>query len=282
MGGTGHVGAAVAEALLRRGLEVTIITRDPGGAAGWSAKGAHLHHADLEDVDALRAGFQRASRAFLLNPPADPSTDIDVTERRTAAAIVSALDGAGLEKVVVASTYGAQAGRRVGDLSVLWEFEQALGSQSTPTAINRGAYYFSNWDAQLEPVRETGRLSTMFPPDMRIPMVAPADLGEVAAARLLTPASEVGVQYVEGPAHYSAADVAQAFADALDRDVEVDVVGPADWEAAFESLGFSPEAADSYARMTRVSVDGDFEMPVDPRRGPTTLEAYISALVRGG
>ena len=52
------------------------------------------------------------------------------------------------------------------------------------------------------------------------------------------------------------------------------------WEETFRALGFSPAAARSYARMTAITVDGDYEMPQDPVRGAVTLDDYVSALVR--
>ncbi|WP_202880480.1 hypothetical protein [Sinorhizobium medicae] len=145
------------------------------------------------------AAFRRGRRAFLLNPPADTTKDTDTVERRTAANILVALEGSGLEKVVAASTGGAQPGNRIGDLNVLWELEEGLRRQSIPAAINRGAYYMSNWDDLLDVVRRDGVLPTMFPEDTVIPMVAPRDLGEAAAERLLSSVNDVGVWYVEGP-----------------------------------------------------------------------------------
>jgi hypothetical protein len=70
----------------------------------------------------LRSG----RRAFLLNPPAPTSEDTDRLEHRTLESIVHALDGSGLERVVVESTYGAQRGMRIGDLSVAILFEVTL------------------------------------------------------------------------------------------------------------------------------------------------------------
>jgi uncharacterized protein YbjT (DUF2867 family) len=278
MGGTGHVGAATAATLLGRGERVVIVTRDARRASAWRDKGAVLAEADVEDVDSLRAAFRLGKRAFLLNPPADTATDTDVVERRTAANIVAALEGSGLEKVVAESTSGAQPGERIGDLSVLWEFEQGLRRQSIPAAINRAAYYMSNWDAQLEAAK-AGRLSTPFAADLDIPMVAPQDLGQVAANRLMSSLDDVGVKYVEGPKRYSSDDVASAFAAALGRPVELAVTPRDDWKAAFRKLGFSEAAADSYARMTAVSVDGGFDMPDDALRGAITLDAYIRDLL---
>jgi hypothetical protein len=61
--------------------------------------------------------------------------------------------------------------------------------------------------------------------------------------------------YVEGPEAYSPTDVAAAFAEALKRPVEVDVAPREHWLQTFESMGFSPSAARSYANMTAVTVE---------------------------
>ena len=265
MGGTGHVGSATAEALLARGQAVTIVTRSAARAAKWCDKGADIVEADVEDVASLRAAFRRGRRAFLLNPPGDTSKDTDAIERHTVANIVAALQGSGLEKVVAESTGGAQPGERIGDLSVLWELEEGLRRQPIPAAINRAAYYMSNWEWLLDSVRSTGKLPTMFPADLPIPMVAPRDLGEAAAARLMSPLDDVGVRYVEGPRRYSSKDVATAFSQALGRPVEVEVVPRDKWKETFLGLGFSEAAADSYARMTAASVDGGFDLPEEPK-----------------
>lgn len=281
MGGTGHVGAATAQALLDRGERVVIVTRDAARASAWRDKGAELVEADAEDVPSLRAAFRRGRRALLLNPPADVAADTDTVERRTVANILAALEGSELEKVVAESTGGAQAGERIGDLSVLWELEQGLLRQPIPAAINRAAYYMSNWDAQLDAAR-AGQLATLFAADLQIHMAAPRDLGEAAARRLVSPLDDVGVRFIEGPRRYSAADVAKAFSAALGSPIELTVTPRGGWEEAFRQMGFSAAAADSYARMTAVSVDGGFDMPDDALRGSTTLGAYIRDLVARG
>ena len=90
---------------------------------------------DVTDVEALQGVFRRGRRAFLLNPPAPHNTDTDVEEHRTLSAIVRALEGSGREKVVLESTYGAQPGDRIGDLSVLFESERALRHQAIPVTV---------------------------------------------------------------------------------------------------------------------------------------------------
>ncbi|MCT7307706.1 NmrA family NAD(P)-binding protein [Ralstonia wenshanensis] len=279
MGATGHVGGAVAQTLLASGEQVTILTRRPERAGRWRDKGASVAMADVEDVDSLRAAFRRGQRAFLLNPPADIAGDTDAAERRTIANILAALEDSGLEKVVAASTYGARPGQGIGDLTTLWALEEGLRRQPIPAAINRGAYYMTNWAGLLETVTQTGKLPSMFPADMPMPMVAPADLGEAAAARLLTPVEDVGVRYVEGPQRYTPQDVAQAMARTLGRGVAVEVAPRDRWETIYKGLGFSDEAARAYVRMTAVTQDEGFDMLSDVVRGHVSLADFIAAAV---
>lgn len=282
LGGTGRIGSATALALLKRGEPVTIVTRDAMHGTDLRNAGARIAVADIRDIATLRDIFRTGSRAFLLNPPADPAGDTDAEESANVAAIVAALNGSGLQKVVAASTYGARPGERCGDLTVLYEFEEMLRAQSIPAAINRGAYYMSNWLGMLNAVREGGKLPSFFPADFAFPMVAPQDLGEAAARRLMEPAGDIGLRYVEGPARYTSRDVAAAFSEELGIAVEVENIPRHAWEKTFTQFGFSKAAAQSYACMTGTVVDDEAEWPNSPERGSTSLREYVRSIVEAG
>ena len=89
---------------------------------------------------------------------------------------------------------------------------------------------------------------------------------------------ELGTHYVEGPKAYSSADVAQAFASVLGRTVSLSVTPREHWVDAFKKLGFSEPAAQSYARMTAITFDGQYDMPRDPIRGTIHLHDYLRTL----
>ena len=217
LGGTGHVGSSVAANLLEQGEDVTIITHDSKKADEWEKKGAKVAVVDVLDTDQLRKVFKTGKRLFLLNPPADPATDTVTEEKKTLASILAALKNSGIEKVVGESTYGAQPGESIGDLGVLYEMEQSLKKMNLPHSIIRAAYYMSNWDASLETAKNEGVVHTFYPVDFKLPMVAPKDIGKIAAGLLTEPSEKTGVHYVEGPEMYSSADVAGAFSIALGK-----------------------------------------------------------------
>ncbi|NUU13191.1 NAD(P)H-binding protein [Curtobacterium pusillum] len=278
MSGNGHVGSATAQELLDRGEPVTVVVRDTAAARALRDRGAAVIVADAGDEDALRAAFRAGDRALLVNPPAPVSSDTDAVEHRTADAILGALDGSGLDKVVAVSTYGVQPGERIGDLGTLWRLEHGLREQDIPAAINRHAYAMTNWDGLVGAVRADGMLPSSLPVDLRVPMVDPADLGAAAADRLQSGLDDVGVQYVEGPERYTPGDVAAALADLLGRPVRVGSMPLDDLETAFAGMGFSDVAAVSYAEMTRRTAAGP-ELPEDVRRGRTTLREHFAALL---
>ncbi|NPC72495.1 MULTISPECIES: NAD(P)H-binding protein [Corallococcus] len=281
LGATGHIGSELSRLLLARGESVTVVARSEDKLQPLRMMGAEVAPVDVKDVKALRAVFRRGQRLFLLNPPAPPTSDTDREERASLRAILEALEGVELERIVAASTFGAQAGEHIGDLGVLHEMEQALARQEVPVSIVRGAYYFTNWDMALQSAAGQGVVQTFFPPDFRLPMVAPRDLAVVAAALLTVSEARPGLFQVEGPRRYSPADVATACAQALGRPVQVESVPRARWVETFRGLGFSPEAAESYARMTEATVDGTFPEPGSTLHGRTALEDYVTERCSG-
>jgi uncharacterized protein YbjT (DUF2867 family) len=279
LGATGHVGSALAQALLAHNEPVTVVTRDAHKTQALQTKGARVAVVDVFDTPALHRVFMGGTRVFVLNPPAPPSTDTVAEERKSLRAILSALEGCTLEKIVAESTYGAQPGDGIGDLGVLHEMEQALGAGQVPFSAIRAAYYMSNWDASLKTAREEGKVHSMYPPDFKLPMVAPHDLGQFAAKLMLGSPAPSGPHYVEGPQRYSPGDVARAFSQALGRPVDVAVTPQAQWVPAFKALGFSDAAAKSYAEMTRITLEDKYE-PEKPEPGAVSLGEYITALVK--
>lgn len=277
LGGTGHVGAALVEALLSHGETVALVARDRSKARALEARGARVVIADIRDVDALRRAYRQGERLYMLNPPAAPSTDTQARERETVASMLRALEGSGIKKVVAHSTFGARPGDMIGDLNVLYELEEGLKRIGVPTSVLRAAYYMSNWDSALASARTEGIVQTFFPVDLKIPMVAPRDLGDAAAKLMMAPIEQTECVYVEGPARYSSADVAAAFAGALGRDVRAKSIPERDWVESFKKLGFSDEGARSYANMTRTVCEDDFPPARGTRQGNITLAEYIGA-----
>lgn len=278
LGATGHVGSAVAQQLVQDGEQVTIISRHPEKAAALAKKGAKIAEVDVYNTSALHEVFLQGDRLFLLNPPASPETDTVAEEKKTLHSILKAIQNSAIKKVVAESTYGAQPGEGHGDLNVLYEMEQELQKTNLSVTIIRAAYYMSNWEESLEAAKKEGKLYSFYPADFPLPMVAPDDIGHFAAGLMKELIADNGIHYIEGPRIYTPADVASAFANALNKAVELVEIPPTKWAETFKKLGFSDKSAESYAAMTRLTLESA-ERPAKPFRGSTTIEEYIKKLV---
>jgi len=277
---TGQVGGALARALLAAGHPVRAVMRDEKKAAPWVAQGCEVAIAAMDDAAALTKAFSDAEGVFILLPPVfDPQPGFPES-RAVIAAVQAALISARPGKVVCLSTIGAQAAQPnlLTQLSLL---EQKLGSLPMPVVFLRPGWFLENtlWD--IAPARETGVISSFLQPlDRKIPMVATADVGRVAAELLTETWQGRRVVELEGPVRMAPNDLAAGLAKALGRPVRAEAVPRETWGALFKSQGMN----DPLPRIQML--DGfnegwiDFEGgPAGTVKGRVGLEAVLQELL---
>ncbi|MBL4675054.1 MAG: NmrA family NAD(P)-binding protein [Mucilaginibacter sp.] len=274
LGGSGHIGSVLSAKLIEQGKQVLIVGHDPGKAVEWTAKGATYSVADILDTKKLRALFSQGERLFILNPPAPPDRDSDAVERQQVRSILQAVEDLPLKKIVAASTYGAQQGEDIYDLGTLYDLEQGLQKLKVPLAVLRSAYYMSNFDQILPTVKARHELTTVFPKDFKLPMVAPADIGHYAAALLQDQRN--GLFFIEGPEPYSNQDAADILQQIINEEVQVKTIPEPDWVDFMMKGGFSERSARSFAGMAKLTLEKSAAAS-DPERGPTSLRNYLTA-----
>jgi uncharacterized protein YbjT (DUF2867 family) len=233
---TGQVGGAVARELIRAGKSVRAVVRNADKGAAWARQGCEVSVASLDDAEALKKAFAGAEGVFFVLPPVfDPAPGFDEA-RRVIAAVREALEAARPGKVVSLSTIGAQA-RQPNLLQQHALQEQSLGTLPIPITFLRAAWFMENAAWDVAPARETGVVpSFLCPLDKPVPMVATADIGRVAAELLQESWQGKRVVELEG-ARLSPNDVAAGLARVLGREVRMEVVPRATWEALFKSQG---------------------------------------------
>jgi uncharacterized protein YbjT (DUF2867 family) len=276
---TGQVGGAVARALIADGQRVRAVVRVAEKGAAWARQGCDVAVAHLDDANALKQAFSGVDGVFFLLPPVfDPSPDFDEAHR-VIAAVREALDAVRPAKVVSLSTIGAQAPQpnllRQHSLQ-----EESLGSLPLPITFLRAAWFMENAAWDVAPARSTGVIpSFLCPLDKPVPMVATADIGHVAAELLQQTWQGKRVVEIEG-ARLSPNDVAAAFARVLGRDVRMEIVPRATWEALFRSQGMKNPLP--RAQMLDGFNEGwlDFEGDASStRKGTVSLDTVLQALI---
>jgi uncharacterized protein YbjT (DUF2867 family) len=234
---TGQVGGVVARLLLAAGLEVRAVVRDAAKGEVWAKQGCEVALADVNDQQALQHAFEGTEGVFVLLPPTFDPTPGFPEARKTIATLRAALAAAKPSRVVVLSTIGAQA-TQPNLLNQLQILEQELGTLPMPVAFLRAAWFIENAAWDVAPARDSGIVPSFLQPlDKRVPMVATADIGRVAAELLRESWTGRRVVELEGPQRISPDMIAESFARLLGRDVSMSIVPRDTWEDLFRSQG---------------------------------------------
>lgn len=281
LGANGRAGGETARALIERGEAVRVVLRRPEHGDQWTALGAEIAIATIEDADAMADALKGASAAFLLNPPpvsGDPYARTD----ELGAALAEAARRAHLPKAVVLSSIGAQHASNVGVIATLNRIETLLDGVAPATAFLRSGYFVETWSEVAEAAISDGVLATFLEPSQKIPMVSTIDVGRAAAALLCEDWTGRRVVELSGPEDWSASDVASAFALVRGRPVAPMLVPPEQRSALLTQDGVPTEVANALLGMYEGIANGRFvrQASSEHRRGTVSLEAAMERMRR--
>jgi uncharacterized protein YbjT (DUF2867 family) len=282
LGITGNVGGEAARNLLAAGAAVRAVVRDESKGAEWKKRGCEIAVADIHDAESLKRAFAGTEGVFVLVPPVfDPKPDF-AEAKSVATSLRSAIEAARPGKVVYLSTIGAQA-EQENLLTQPTLIENALRGLTTPITFLRPGWFMENATWDVTPARDKGVIPSFLQPlDKKVPMVATADIGRIAADLLQETWLGSRVVEFEGPQRVSPNDVASTFAKLLGKPVRMEVVPRDSWEELFRAQGMTNPGP--RIRM----LDGfnagwiDFESgEAGTRKGVVPLETVLKKLVEG-
>jgi uncharacterized protein YbjT (DUF2867 family) len=277
---TGKVGGELARTLLAAGQKVRAIVRDSKKGAEWAARGCEVALAEMDDAAALARAFRDATGVFILPPPIfDPQPGYPEM-KAVVEAVVSALNAARPAKVLHLSTIGADAAED-NLLSQQTMMEEGLVRIALPVTTLRAAWFMDNalWD--VSSARDGVLHSFLQPADRKIPMVASQDIGRMAAALLQEDWTGHRLVELEGSHRVSPDDLAAAFAEALGKQVRVEIVARGTWEELFRSQGINNP-------MPRIRMLDGFnegwiafrDSGKQSRKATTDIRAVVASLVK--
>ena len=249
---TGHVGGATAQNLLAAGHKVRALVRDPKKAAAWANQGVELVQGDFNDAGAIAGALQGVEGAYIMVPPLMTPQRGFPEAKAVIAAYVDALKRVPPPRLVALSSVGAEKPERLGLITVLHLFEQALAPFTFPIAFIRAGSFFENDLHSLPIAVQSGHFYTFYQPaDRPVPSIATRDIGALAA-ELLTDNTWTGRRIIELGSPYSPAQIASAMTEVLGRPVSAMPVPRDRWTATMESFGLPPGSTRAYEEM----VDG--------------------------
>ncbi|HZE40084.1 MAG TPA: NmrA/HSCARG family protein [Stackebrandtia sp.] len=192
LGSTGLQGGATARALLKAGIPVRALTRDPdsGAARALAAAGATLVKGDLDDRESLRAAMAGVRGVFSVQtfvPPAGVEG-----EERQGKAVADIAAQTSVPHLVYSSVEGAQHSSGIPHFDSKWHVEQHIRELGVPTTVLRPVYFMENLTGMTRGGGDGAVFQQPLGADVPIQIVATADIGSVAAAAFARPADHIG------------------------------------------------------------------------------------------
>jgi uncharacterized protein YbjT (DUF2867 family) len=269
---TGHVGSRVVQLLIQAGVRPVLLLRDPSKLDADTLHRVDVWKGDQADAEFVREATAGVDALFWVDP-----TDTDIeTSTAMGANAAKAIRANGIPRVVFQSSVGAEKRTGVGLIDGLARVEEQLDDTGADVTHLRCGYFFTNLLLDIDSLR-AGHLVTAMPADVPHPWVDPRDIGDIAAARLLS-AHWTGrhAQAVHGPRDLTFTEVAATITRVTGHHVAVRVVTDDEVRAGLLTAGLPQATVDGIVGMT-AGLREDFEP--EQRRDvvtttPTTLEAW--------
>jgi uncharacterized protein YbjT (DUF2867 family) len=282
MGASGNTGHIVANNLLTRGEKVRVIGRSSIHLQPLTSKCADPFIADVTDASALAKAFHEADSAYVMIPPNPASKDPLGYSNRVSDAIAAAVQKGGIKHVVALSSIGAELPSGTGPVVGLHNLEQKLNQIGSANVLYlRCAYFMENTLPQANAIRQMGSAVGPLRPDLKIPMIATRDIGNVAADVLLHPTIH-GKQTRElhGQRDLTYNEVASIIGKAIGQPhLKYTQVSDDQFREALVQTGMSQPVAKLLVEMTQALNTGKMH-PLEPRTPqnttPTSYENFVA------
>lgn len=212
-GATGNTGKPIAEALLKAGKKVRIISRDADKAASLVAQGAELVVGSSTDRATLTKALAGAEAAYLMIPPNGGAADFAAYQAEATENIAQAIAETGVKHVVTLSSLGAHLPEGAGVVQGLQKMEARLNEITGVNILHlRPSYFLENTLGQAGAIKMMGMMGSPLDGERKMPMIATADIAAYAAKRLTNLDFQgKGVQHLLGAQDVSYNEVAAIY-----------------------------------------------------------------------
>ncbi len=277
---SGHVGGAVADCLLKAGVEVRLLARRPEKLKRFVDRGADIVRGSLDDRDYLIWTTHETDALLWVTPPGYGSDDLRVYQNRLGKTAAEAIRVNRILRVVNLSSLGADLSSGVGPINGLHDVEEVLKEAAVNITHLRPGYFFENFLWSLETIKSDGAVFLPVSGSTRYPMIACRDIARVAADRL-TDSRWTGhwVQELHGPADLSFDEAAAYLSEAMKRKIVHIMITPEQARKRMLDTGMSESSSELMLELYDAIEKGRIKC-TQPRSPETTTPTPLVAFAR--
>lgn len=246
---TGHIGSKLANILLDRGDELTLVARNPEKVNGLRSRGASVVAGEHDDPQVLEQAVKRADALFWVAPPNITSHDPVGFYRHFADEGAKVIGKHPELLVILVSSVGANLPSGTGPIAGLYETEERFRAVGKNVISLRANYFMENIFSSLPTIISDSAIYSVVPGDVRVPQIATADIARIAAEQLLNPQRGHHTLDLVGPVEISFDEVASRLTGATGKAIRHVVVPGETLKQGMVHGGLSIEMAELLVEM---------------------------------
>jgi uncharacterized protein YbjT (DUF2867 family) len=202
-GSLGNISKPLAQALVEKGHDVTVISSKAERQKDIEAIGAKAAIGTMEDVDFLTTTFKGAELVYVMETLGhefffDQNIDFMSAILHIGNNYKQAIEQSGVKKVIHLSSIGAHTNKGNGILASHYEVEKILSELPADISIKvmRPVGFYYNMLAFIPVIKSTGAIIQNYGGDEKEPWVSPLDIASVIAEEMQKPFEGRTIRYI--------------------------------------------------------------------------------------
>lgn len=248
-GSLGNIGKPLTTKLIASGHEVTVVSNNADRIEAIESLGAKAAIGSVDDVAFLKTAFAEADAVFAMTPPNLGGANIILNTTNAGKALAEAIQQAGVKRVVMLSSIGADLPDGNGPIAGLYNIEKIYENvENTSFTFLRAGFFYTNLYNDVPMIKGAGIIGSNYPSTAAVPFVHPENIA-TAAAEELQKVSGDAIRYIVSDVR-TPNDVAKTLGEAIGKP-QLPWIEFTDEQAldGMKQAGLPDEMANLYAEM---------------------------------
>jgi len=216
-GSLGNVAKPLVRKLIAAGHEVTVITTKDDRKSEIEALGAKATVGSISDSAFLTAAFKNADAVYTMLPPSMGPTDMIRNIADAGKAYARAIQAAGVKRVVLLSSVGADADKGNGPVQGVHRAERIFRElRDVNITVLRSGFFYVNFYRDIPLIKNRNLFGNNYSGDERLALTHPEDIAIKAAEELQATGNGFEIKYIVSDIS-TGNQIASLFAKAIDK-----------------------------------------------------------------
>lgn len=249
-GSLGNIGKPLVQNLVASGHNVTVISSNADKVHDIETLGAKAAIGSVSDAAFLTNAFEGADAIFAMTPPNLGGSNVIANTKDAGHAFAKAITEAGVKRVVMLSSIGADLADGTGPIKGLYNIEKIYEKlENVSVTFLRAGFFYTNLYNDVHMIKGAGIIGSNYAADNKMPLVHPADIAAAVAEELQKMPNGKNIRYIVSDVR-TPGEIAKVLGAALDKP-ELPWVEFTDEQAlgGMTQAGIPEEIAKLYAEM---------------------------------